>query len=458
MGSKRLSVVSGVVGISSLALTAFGIITPAAADPFDDALRAYSSWVDGSINADRVSAAIDQWEKNARAGDILSRHVLGDIFSNRAIFTPVAGDEKLNIPLPEEAGIVPDADNMVQALAWYTIAATHRFEDYGQEPTFREINARYDARERIPQLKKNMTDEQVYAAEDMVVRIMSEGSPFDLYRLGTMFQSGDGLPKDNVQALKYYQVAINRSSVANTDAARAVGYLRSIMTEEDIKVARNHSDEWQPPLPDTFTAMTPRDFERQRQLDALREAEAARAMVSIEKEFNDRNEHIIQTALASLGLYLGEIDGTVGPQTRAAMGRFQYLLVEDDESMSESEKRDTVTGVLTGMQKVALIERAAEVNHPQSAYILGIVYAQGIGKRIDGEEARYWLEKSASFGYPLAHYALGRYYRDGIFGENPLEPSKSKASYHFGQAAALGIDQAQEELVEMNYEFNFAHD
>ena len=114
-----------------------------------------------------------------------------------------------------------------------------------------------------------------------------------------------------------------------------------------------------------------------------------------------------------------------------------------------------MTGVLTPPQKVALIQSAAEVNHPQSQYILGVMYAEGIGVPVNGETAIGWLKRSADFGYPLAHYALGKYYRQGIFGNDPVMPSKAEAARHFGQAVALGYKPAEsalEELYENGYE------
>lgn len=453
MGSKRFTKQVSRTAIAVLAFGLGSLATPAWAD-FDDALRAYATQANGEIDPTKVSEALDLWHKYAVAGDILSRQILGDVYSNSILY---AQSQEVSgaLPLPEETGVI--AEDRVKALAWYTIAATHNFDDFAQKPNFRQINARTWAQDRIPQLKEKMTTEQVARAESMVVDILSTQSEFDLFRLGVMFQGGNGLRKDNVEALKFYKLASNRARNANQGAVERAAYLLTIMTKDEIDAAERLARDWEPPLPDAFTAKSPRTIELENQNRVLRERQLALAIEEIEREFAKNNEHVIQSALASLGLYLGAIDGKMGAGTRQAIERFQYTLVEDDKNLTDAQKRDTMTGVLTPAQKVTLIERGAKVNHPQSQYIFGIMHAEGIGVAVDGEEAVKWLKKSASFGYPLAHYALGQYYRKGIYGDNPVTPSRAEASYHLGQAAALGLDVAQKDLTEL-YEFNFARD
>lgn len=458
MGSNRKSidrkstVLSRIFGASGMALVTLGVWSPAFAD-YDNALKAYATESNGEVDRAKVAEALDLWRKNAVAGDVLSREVLGDIYSNQPLFTE--SDEVFDAPLPADTGIIEE--NKVRALAWYTIAATHDFDGYSQTPTFREVNARIHAQERIPQLKATMTTEQVKAAQQEVVNILSSQSEFDLYRLGTMYQSGFGLPKNNVEALKYYRLATNRALNSNQNAARAAGFLVSIMTREEVDEADKRADEWEPPLPEALTTPSPKTLELENKLRLLGERQAATALANLEQEFKG-NEHVIQNSLAALGLYLGPVDGQIGPGTRTAIKRFQYTLVENDPNLSLEEKKDVATGTLTVAQKLELIDRAAKANHPQSQYIRGIMSAEGIGYAVNGQEAIRWLKKSASYGYPLAHYALGTYYRDGIFGDDPVEPSTAEASYHFAQAAALGYKDAQKELVKLNYEFDYVQD
>ena len=460
MGSKRIST-KGLRALFAGTVMGIAVATPAAAD-FDDALCAYATpAAGGGIDQAKVAEAMDLWYKYAVAGDVLSRHVLGDLYSNAPIYTQTVDADTpacrdLDIPSPEETGVI--SEDPVQALAWYTIAATHNFDDYSQKPDFRQINAKTNAQLRLPELRATMTTEQVEAAQQEVVNILSGQTEFDLFRLGAMYQSGNGLPKNNVEALKFYTLATNRARNSNQSAARAANYLMTLMTSEEIGASKKLANEWEPPLPAAFNQASPHLVELENKNRLLLERQAALSIEKLEREFNAKNEHVVQNALAALGLYLGEIDGSVGPETRNAIKRFQYTLVETDDSLSLEDKRDIQTGTLTVMQKVALIERAARANHPQSQYIYGIMHAEGIGRTVDGKEAVKWLKNSANFGYPLAHFALGTYYRDGIYGDNPVRPSKSEASLHFGQAAALGYEPAQKELVELNYEFNYIHD
>ncbi|MEM9989491.1 MAG: SEL1-like repeat protein, partial [Pseudomonadota bacterium] len=222
MISKLISKQTFKLGAVSIGAFMMGAILPAKAD-FDDALRAYATQSNGQIDQAKVSEALDLWQKYAIAGDILSRQILGDLYSNQRVFTPSLEGETFRVPLPEETGIIQE--DRVTALAWYTIAATHDFDDYSQKPDFRQINARIQAQSRIPELKATMTTEQVVAAEQEVVNLLSSQSEFDLYRLGSMFQSGHGLPKDNVQALKYYRLATNRARNSNQYAAKAANYV-----------------------------------------------------------------------------------------------------------------------------------------------------------------------------------------------------------------------------------------
>ncbi|WP_158548430.1 SEL1-like repeat protein [Parvularcula marina] len=450
MGSKRFAPRNALLAGVSLAVA--GIFTPAFAD-FDDALRAYSYHPNGQIDQAKVLEALDLWRKYAIAGDVQSRQVLGDVYSNQSVNGCSSDSRDLAGPKPVDTGVIQE--DKVRALAWYTIAATHDFEDYSQKPDFCEINARARAQTRVPQLKSVMTTEQVEKAEDLVVTLLSSESEFDLYRLGVMYQTGNGMPKNNVEALTYYNLASSRALNANPNAVKAASFLKTIMTREEIEEADKKAREWQPPLHDAFQGPSPIAVDIENQTKVLQARRTALAIAEIEANFAEGNEHLVQGALAALGLYLDDIDGTRGPKTIAAIKRFQYNLVEDDENLSEEQKRDSMTGVLTPPQKVKLIERAASVNHPQSQYIYGVMYAEGIGVPVNGEQSVRWLKKSASFGYPLAHFALGKYYRQGIYGDDPIEPSRSEAAHHLGQAVALGYKPAEKALEEL-YTYDYA--
>ena len=434
----------GLIAKAAMGIAVAAGLPGAALADYDDALRAYAFDASGQMNRTDVAEALDMWQKYARAGDILSRQVLGDLYSHQALETDAA------VPHPEDTGIVPL--DRVEALAWYAIAATHDFEGYNQTPSMADVNARARARARLPALRAELTDDAVKAAEARVVEILSAGSAFDLYRLGVMAQQGHGLPKDNAQALMFYKLAQSRNFNSSARAADAAGFLMSIMDAPDIERASLLAEEWEPPLPDHARGKSPRQVAIERDLIRLRALQAEPQFAKLEDQFSG-NESLLQNALAALGLYLGEIDGKVGPGTRDAIRKFQYTLVEDDDTLTTDEKRDVQTGTLTVAQKLELVRAAAERGHPQSQYVYGVMQAEGIGVPIDGAAAADWLGRSAAYGYSLAHFALGEYYARGIQGERPLRPSVAQASYHYGQASALGYAPAGDALTKLRYEF-----
>ena len=425
-------------GAAVLALAlAGGLITagPAAAD-FDDALKAYS--------LNKYEDAVDLWQRYAVAGDIKSKQILGDVYSGKEL----ESDKPLT--LPAKTGVIPQDD--VEGLAWYILAAHHDFGSYNQDPTYREINAKYKAQERIPVLTARMSTLDVKKAQKRVVTILSAESEFDLYRLGMLYQSGSGLPKNNIEALKFYELAKGRNRNSNAQASDAAKYLISQMSKKDIEKAQDLAANWEPPLPEALQDKTPRQIELEEELDKLRSIQLAQSLANIEEEFS-KNEDLLQSALAALGFYQGNIDGSVGPETRIAIKNFQYSLVKDNKKMTDEEKRDLQTGSLTSEQKVTLIQKAAKREHPQSQYVYGLMFAEGIGVPVNGENSIKWLKASAGYGYALAHYALGVHYRDGIAGEDPVSPSVSDATFHFGQALALGHQPARKALLTLNYDF-----
>lgn len=429
--------------LTAVAVVAMGLPGAALAD-YEDALRAYAFDASGQMSRTNVAEALDMWQKYARAGDILSRQILGDLYSHQALETDAA------VPHPKDTGVVPL--NRVEALAWYAIAATHDFGDYNQTPSIADVNARARARARLPILRAELTDEAVAQAEARVVEILSSGSAFDLYRLGVMAQQGQGLGKSNTRALMFYKLAQSRNFNSSARAADAAGYLMTIMDRPDIQRATRLSEEWEPPLPDHARGKSPRQAAIEADLIRLRALQAEPAFAKLEEQFKG-NENLLQNSLAALGLYLGDIDGKVGPGTRDAIRKFQYTLVEDDRSLTVDEKRDVQTGTLTVAQKLELVKRAAQRGHPQSQYVFGVMHAEGIGVAIDGQQASEWLSQSAAYGYSLAHFALGEYYAEGIQGERPLQPSVAQASFHYGQASALGYSPAASALTKLRYEF-----
>jgi len=111
----------------------------------------------------------------------------------------------------------------------------------------------------------------------------------------------------------------------------------------------------------------------------------------------------IQQALYALGHYDGPTNGSLGPLTRAAIRKFQREMAFDE------------TDTLTPRQTVFVVCNAAQIaRDPSSQNILGIMYATGLGVRLNVDLALEWLRTSSGRRYDKATYHLAVIYGTGI--------------------------------------------
>lgn len=399
----------------------------AASTPYDTGLQAYRSG--------QYAQAIDIWRRFAVAGDVRSKHILGDVYSGKIL---EGGGDAAAVPL--EAVKV---DN-IEALKWYTLAAYHDFTAY-QRPTAEEVNARILAEHRLPEIRARMSTADVAKAEKLVSETFERGSPYDIYRLGDMYQRGAGVAKNNTKALTMFALAKARGV---GEASIAYENLEKLMTKAEIDLALEAVSVWQPPLPEEHMGQTTqqKELERlKRELEELKLEEALEAVSDIDVE-------LIQRALKALGFYYGPVDNAMGQQTREAIRRFQYSRVSRDAEMSDEDKEAVRTGVLSARQTVELFELAAKADHPYSQYVYGVMHVRGIGVEQNGQAAVDWLGKAARADLALAHYALGVIYRDGTTGLNEVTPNKALAAQHFARGFALGYKPAGDALKLLEFE------
>lgn len=413
-------------GMAAASVLLLGALTPAHAT-YEAGLQAYKNG--------QYAQALDLWRRFAVAGDIRSKKILGDVYSGK----PLEAARNSNAPLEE----IP-VDN-VQALLWYTLAAYHDFSAY-QLPTADEVNAQILAEARLTDIRFRMSSGDVRDAEALISQTFEAGSPYDIYRLGEMYQKGAGVEKSNTKALQMYALAKERGV---GEASAAYEFLEPLMNPKEIKSAEEAAAEWQPPLPPEHTGKTRQQEELERlkrELEEIRMADALEAVSDIDVE-------LIQRALNALGFRAGTVDNKLGPSTRAAIRRFQYSQVARDLDMSESEKQAVVTGVLTPRQTVDLFGDAARAQHPMSQYVFGIMHVRGIGVEQDGEQAVRWLGDAASQNLAIAHYALGVVYRDGTTGLNEVAPDERQSAFHLARASALGYTPANDALRRLSFEY-----
>ena len=420
--TKVRRAMAGVAAASAVALMSAG---PASAD-YEAGLVAYKK--------QQYAQAIDIWTRFAVAGDVRSQKVLGDVYSGKVL--EVSG----NAPTPLEELPV----NNVEALKWYTLAAYHDFTAY-QQPTASEVNARILAEQRLSDIRFRMSTKDVNKAEKLVSETFERGSPYDIFRLGMMYQGGRGVAKNNGKALQMYSLAKARGV---GEASAAFEFLEPLMTKKEIEGALEKAASWQPPLPVEHTGQTNQQKELARLKKELEEIKLEEALEAV----SDIDVELIQRSLRSLGFYFGSIDNKMGQQTRNAIRRFQFSLVSADSDMTESEKEAVKTGVLSARQTVQLFARSAANDHTMSEYVYGIMHVRGIGVEQDGANAVKWLGEAAEDDLAIAHYALGVIYRDGTTGLNEVSPDKAEAAIHFSKAYSLGYRPAGEALRKLEWD------
>lgn len=418
-----------ICGVSAAAISALAT-APAAYADHTKGVQAYKSG--------QIDTARDTWLRYARAGDVRSMKILGDLYSlDKLPEVPIA-------PIPRGADGI-DTD-LTEALAWYTLAAYYEPEiEMGPE----ERSTQIIAEERVAELRETMTEKEVNKAQKRIHYLLaSSGSGYHMLVLAKLYQRGLGMPKDDKEALLFFRLAADReipTAAAYADSlagrVRMAGKQKEQFEEKYIN--------WQPPLPSDYRDDTPylKKLEREN-----KEAEARELREALER--TDRIPTLlIQEALNALGYRAGAEDGNFGPSTRAAVRRWETDKVKKVKSLSAEEKLARVDGLLAPAEKVDLIKAAAGRGHPKSQYTLGLLYAEGIGVEADGDKAVKELKK-ASEHLAIANYALGMIYIRGTTGVEPIQPDSAEARYYLSQAYARGYTPALEPLRQIEFERN----
>jgi TPR repeat protein len=192
-------------------------------------------------------------------------------------------------------------------------------------------------------------------------------------------------------------------------AALARWYLNAgdaALNSGDIRGAR---DQWQQAINAgrRFGAQASITAQKRIQTHTLTCHPTSRSAKSISREYEKYSGDLIgvraiQQALRALGHYDGPINGMLGPMTRAAVRKFQREMAFDE------------TDTLTPRQTVFVICNAAQVaRDPGSQNVLGIMYATGLGVRINVDLALEWLRAASSRRHAEATYNLAIIYGTG---------------------------------------------
>ena len=96
---------------------------------------------------------------------------------------------------------------------------------------------------------KKLTYYSSTTSDDQDLRnIADKGDADAQYNLGTAYENGRGVPKDNVQALKWFMLAAAHSNHTSTsyNAASSRDALERGMTPAQIAQAKKLASEWKP--------------------------------------------------------------------------------------------------------------------------------------------------------------------------------------------------------------------
>gem|GEM_PF-1655906 len=138
-----------------------------------------------------------------------------------------------------------------------------------------------------------------------------QGHPLAQYNLGRLYALGKGIPQSDAEAKRWFQRAADRGVAAA---------LHALATFETDEIAREQT---------MHRAAKAGDPLAQAWLRARSAGETpgaalgAAASLVLDPPSGAPDVAAIQQGLADLGYYTGPIDGIAGPQTRAAIGRFQ---------------------------------------------------------------------------------------------------------------------------------------
>lgn len=90
-------------------------------------------------------------------------------------------------------------------------------------------------------------------------------------------------------------------------------------------------------------------------------------------------------------------------------------------------------------QAVLILRLLAEQGHPDTQFLLGIAYSNGLGVNLDGQQAIRWYQLAAEQGHIDAQYNMGVAYATG----NGVAVDATKAAGWYRRAALQGSIEAQ---------------
>jgi hypothetical protein len=288
------------------------------------------------------------------------------------------------------------------------------------------------------------------------------------YKLGFMYEEGEGVRQDAAEAVKWYRKAADQGlRVAQFSLGRMYAYGKGVRQDaaEAVKWYRKAADQGYDHAQYTLGLMyeagkgTNQDsveavkwYRRaaeqdhaaaQLSLALMTQAGIGAQQITIEtvKKYRKAAEQGDSKAQLYLGLMYEAGEGV--RQNASEAVKFYRKAAEQGHAEAQFKigNRYNHDGVFRppSAEEVKWLRKAADQGHAKAQYYLGNLYANGQGVRQDDAEAVKWYRKSAEQGHAYAQFYLGTRYDEG----NGVQQDAGEAVKWYRKAAGQGYLRAQ---------------
>lgn len=272
------------------------------------------------------------------------------------------------------------------------------------------------------------TERNLELAAKWFQRSAEQGSHWAQANMGECYMKGEGVPKDLLEALKWYLIAERRD---NPDSKRYIPQLREALSSDQIAEAKRRADAWLTEFPKRYATSAER-----RRVESLQTA-AEQGNVA---------------AMVHLGTMYG---GGYGVPLDLAAARRWYLRAaetKDPTGMTTAGCFELEHGAKGErlLQAIRWLSEAADAGMEKACFHLGNLYAVGELVPQDHGKAFGWYLKGAQMGDPEACFEAGRALEDGR--GTAGDPAKARdwhrraadqwhgqAQLHLGRMFAAGV-------------------
>ena len=257
--------------------------------------------------------------------------------------------------------------------------------------------------------------------------------------LGVMYSEGEGVVKNDVEAIKWFRKAAEQNVLAaqfNLGIMYSAG--RGVLKDhvKAIEWLRRSADQG---FPDS-----------QNQIGNMYNVGlgVSKNQVEAVKWYRKSAEQFFAPAQNNLGSMY--IDGH-GVKKDITVGTNWLIKAADQGNLTAKHSLCVIFGTVYNTKKnyieaLKWCHQAAEKGDAESQNLLGKMYTSGDGVTVNYIEAVKWYRKAAEQGFAVAQYNLGYFYAEGWGVSQDYE----KAVYWFKKSADQGFALAQKALNEFN--------